>query len=79
VVYAILSNREVLSSWIHPNYHKTRTGLIDRVLRKLGGGSLLVRKTKCDDWWAYHFSQDEYMFVMVAACPDVHLTVLSEI
>lgn len=71
MLYAILSSGEVLSSWTHPDCRKGRKGLLERAVGKVGGGSLLVRKTQCDQWWLYHFSQDEYVFILAAATPDV--------
>jgi hypothetical protein len=78
VLYAILSNGEILSNWIHPDCRKSRTGMLERVLKKVGSSSLLVRKTQCEEGWAYHFSQDEYLFVLAAAGPDVRPPRLSE-
>lgn len=58
LLYAILCSGEVLASWTHPDHRKAKKGLLERAMGKVGSGSLLVRKTACDQWWLYHFSQD---------------------
>jgi hypothetical protein len=52
---------------------------MERVLKGVGSGSVLVRKAKCEEWSVYYFSQDDYLFVLAAAGPEVTLSSRREI